>query len=104
MKKEQADYGFFNVGSGEPHSILEIAQKAIKLYGKNIIPKILNKYRAGDIRHCYADTAKITSKLGFSPKIGFEKGMKLLFEWSENQKAVDLTYKAQGELKKRGLA
>ena len=104
MKKEQADYGFFNVGSGEPHSILEIAQKAIKLYSKNIIPKILNKYRAGDIRHCYADTTKITSKLGFFPKIGFEKGMKLLFEWSENQKAVDLTYKAQGELKKRGLA
>ena len=104
MKKKEADYGFFNVGSGEPHSILEIAQRAIQLYGKNITPKILNKYLAGDIRHCYADTTKITSKLGFSPKIGFEKGMRLLFEWSENQKAVDLTYKAQGELKKEGVS
>ena len=104
MEKKQADYGFFNVGSGEPHSILEIAQKSVQLYGKKITPKIMNKYRAGDIRHCYADTTKITSKLEFFPKVGFEKGMRLLFEWSQNQEAVDLTYKAQVELKKRGLA
>ena len=104
MKKKEADYNTFNVGMGMGHSILEIAQKAIRLYNKNIYPKVLNKYRSGDIRHCYADIGKITSKLGFKPKIGFEKGMKMLFEWSQNQQAIDLTLKAQGELEKRGLA
>jgi dTDP-L-rhamnose 4-epimerase len=82
MKKRQADYDFFNVGTGKPHSILEIAQKVVKLYNKNICPSVLNKYRAGDIRHCYADIKKINLRLGFMPKIGFEKGMKMLFEWS----------------------
>ncbi|MFA5275687.1 MAG: NAD-dependent epimerase/dehydratase family protein [Candidatus Omnitrophota bacterium] len=104
MKKKQADYSLFNVGSGKPHSILEIAQKVAKLYNKNIRPCVLNKYRAGDIRHCYADIKKINSRLGFVPKIGFEKGMKMLFEWSQNQKAVDSTSKAQDELRKKGLA
>jgi len=104
MKKKQADYNFFNVGTGKPHSILEIAQKISQLYGKSIAPLVLNKYRSGDIRHCYADINKVSMKLGFSPKVGFEEGMKILFKWSQGQEALDLTRVAQGELKKRGLA
>jgi dTDP-L-rhamnose 4-epimerase len=104
MKKKEADYGFFNVGSGMPHSILEIGKKIIKLLRKDIAPKVLYKFRAGDIRHCYADTTKIKSKLGFMPKVSFEKGMRELIDWSETQEALDLTQKAQNELKKRGLA
>lgn len=104
MKKKEADYNFFNVGTGKPHSIIEIAQKIIKLYGRGIKPLVLNKYRSGDIRHCYADISKIKSKLGFSPLVGFEDGMKKLIKWSENQSAKDLSCKAQEELKKHGLA
>jgi dTDP-L-rhamnose 4-epimerase len=64
----------------------------------------LNKFRAGDIRHCYADIRKIKEKLGFEPKISFAQGMQELIEWSESQPAEDLTGKAQEELKTRGLA
>lgn len=104
MKKKEADYNFFNVGTGIPHSILEVARKIAQLCGKNISPEILHKFRAGDIRHCYADISKIRSKLGFAPKVDFEEGMRELIEWSVAQKAIDLTQKAQDELKKRGLA
>lgn len=105
MKRKEADYDFFNVGTGVPHSILDVANVIIYLYNKkDLKPKITNKFRAGDIRHCYADVSKISKKLGFKPKVPFEKGIKKLIEWSETQEAYDLTQKAQLELKKRGLA
>lgn len=104
MQKDQANYDFFNVGTGIPHSIGDIAANIIALYKKDMKPEILNKFRAGDIRHCYADITKISSKLGFKPKVSFELGMKMLIEWSDTQTAKDLTVKAQMELKKRGLA
>lgn len=104
MKNKEADYGFFNVGTAIPHSILDVANIIIKLYKKDFMPQILEKFRAGDIRHCYADISKIKDKLGFSPKVSFKEGMKDLIEWSETQAAKDLTAKAQSELKKRRLA
>lgn len=104
MTKKEADYDFFNVGTGKPRTVLDIANTIISLYKKDLKPEILNKFRTGDIRHCYADISKITGKLGFKPKISFSEGMKKLTEWSETQKARDLTHKAQLLLKKRGLA
>jgi len=104
MKNHEADYNFFNVGTGNPHSILEIANTIISLCYSDSKPVVLNKFRAGDIRHCYADSEKIKNKLGFNPRITFQEGMKKLILWAEKEKAVDLTRKAQSELVKRGLA
>jgi dTDP-L-rhamnose 4-epimerase len=104
MEREEANYDFFNVGTGEGHSILDIAKSIIDVCGKEMEPEVLNKFRAGDIRHCYADIRKITEKLGFKPQVPFAKGMQELIEWSESQQAEDLTGKAQEELKIRGLA
>ena len=104
MRKKDADYDFFNVGTGSPHSILDIAKVIISLYNKKgLKPKITNKFRARDIRHCYADISKISKNLGFKPKVSFEEGMKKLIVWSEAQQATDFSKKAQLELKKRGL-
>lgn len=104
MKNRKADYDFFNVGTGQPRSIKEIAQTIISLYQKKLSPKILKKFRSGDIRHCYADITKISKKLGFKPRVSFREGMKKLITWSESQVSHDFTRKAQAELKKRGLA
>ncbi len=104
MKNSTADYNFFNVGTGSPQSILNIAETIISLYGKDLRPCVLNKFRAGDIRHCYADIAKIKNKLNFEPFVSFKEGMQRLMDWSAEQKARDLSMKAQSELKKRGLA
>ena len=104
MNKKEADYNFFNVGTGRPHTILDIAKTVISLYKKSFKPKVLNHFRAGDIRHCYADISKISKKLWFRPKISFREGMKKLIAWSGTEKAFDYTQKAQAELKKRGLA
>lgn len=103
MKSSNADNEVFNVGSGRPTSILDIALTLAKLYNKNIHPEIVGKYRAGDIRHCFADISKIKDKLGFEPKVSFEDGMRELTAWGEKEDAVDGFEDAYGEMLKRGL-
>jgi dTDP-L-rhamnose 4-epimerase len=72
--------------------------------GKEIEPEILNKYRAGDIRHCYADTKLATELLGFRAEIPFEAGMERLLAWLEGQEAADSVDAAREALVARGLA
>jgi dTDP-L-rhamnose 4-epimerase len=103
MEKPEADYEVFNVGTGKPVTILQIADILNKLCGKDLKPQVLGKYRSGDIRHCYADITKIKSKLGFKPKVELDKGMEELIEWSETTTAEDKTQQAQEELLKNRL-
>lgn len=103
MDKKEADYGVFNVGSGVPIAIKEIAEVLIKLNKRSLRPEITGKYRKGDIRHCFADIAKIKKTLNFKPGVDFEEGMAELIEWSRSEKAKDGFEKARGELKKKGL-
>jgi len=63
----------------------------------------MNKYRTGDIRHCFADISRIKNKLGFKPKFSLEEGIKELVEWGEKEEAVDKFEEAHEELFKRGL-
>ena len=48
---------------------------------KNIAPEITNKYRIGDIRHCFADIGKMQHMFGWSPRRRFEDGMRELIDW-----------------------
>lgn len=105
MEKKAADYQIFNVGSGEPISILEIARMLAKKIqpGMNIKPEIKNSFREGDIRHCYADASKIAKMIGFKASIKFKDGIDELTEWVASQVCEDHTTDAIKELKKRGL-
>lgn len=102
MEKSEADYGVFNVGTGSPITILEIAQILNELYGKSLKPSIENKYREGDIRHCVADISKI-KKLGFKPSVVLKDGLKELVEWGAKTKPEDKFTQANKELEEHGL-
>jgi dTDP-L-rhamnose 4-epimerase len=104
MESEKANYQVFNVGSGKPVSILEMANVLIKLLGvKDVKPEVTYRFRKGDVRHCYADTGKIKKMLGFKPKVSFEDGIRRLINWSKTAQSEDKFLKAAGELKKRNL-
>ncbi|MFH1858157.1 MAG: NAD-dependent epimerase/dehydratase family protein [Candidatus Omnitrophota bacterium] len=102
MENPKADFQAFNVGTGKGISILQIANTLIHLYQKDVSPSIIEKYRAGDIRHCFSDISKI-SALGYSPKRSLHDGLQDLVEWGLSQKAADRTEAADRELLKRGL-
>jgi dTDP-L-rhamnose 4-epimerase len=102
MERSTADFEMFNVGTGIPVSILDIARTLANLYGSDIIPDVVNKYRSGDIRHCYADISKIR-KLGFTPSVSFKDGMRELVDWGRMQDSEDRSEVAYNELKGKGL-
>lgn len=102
MKDSRADYKALNVGSGKPRSILEIAKTLNKLHAKSIEPEVVNRYRKGDIRHCFADISAI-KELGFLPRMDLKVGMRDLVDWSKTVEAEDRVEMANRELEKRGL-
>jgi dTDP-L-rhamnose 4-epimerase len=62
------------------------------------------QYRAGDIRHCYADTTRARELLGFEAAVELEDGMANLIDWLGDQQATDRVEEATRELVSRGLA
>ena len=103
MERREADYEVFNVGTGIPRTIMDIAKLLIKKMNPQLRIRLMNRFRAGDIRHCYADITKIQKKLRFLPKIKFEESIIKLADWLSKQKAVDNIEKATFELKSKGL-
>lgn len=94
----------FNVGSGQPHTVRDIAAKLARVVGReNLQPQILGKYRVGDIRHCFADIGKARRILGFTPEVQLEDGLVELSSWLASQAAVDRVAQASAELSARGL-
>ncbi|MCD6326118.1 SDR family NAD(P)-dependent oxidoreductase [bacterium] len=105
LESDKANYQVFNVGSGKGISVLDIANILIDKVGKveGLTPQIVNKFRAGDIRHCFADITKIKTLLGFAPKVSFGDGMAELTKWVSEQTATDGVESAIEELKRRNL-
>jgi dTDP-L-rhamnose 4-epimerase len=94
----------FNIGSGEPHTVRDVAQRLARVLGKeHLEPEILGKYRVGDIRHCYADIDKARRVLGYEPRVQLDDGLGELAAWLESQAAVDRVAQASAELTARGL-
>jgi dTDP-L-rhamnose 4-epimerase len=98
-----ADGCAFNVGTGVATSVLRVAHVIAAGLGKNLQPQVVERYRVGDIRHCYADTSLAEQLLGFHAEIPFEAGMADLLPWLEAQEARDLVDGAQAALVERGL-
>ena len=93
-----------NVGSGKPTSVAKLAGLLLKASGFNVPIKVTGQYRIGDIRHCFADLAKITRYLGFTSKMSLEDGLKGFCSWASTQPAhIDESAKASAELKRRNL-
>lgn len=79
----------FNVGSGQPMDVLEVARAMARILGREIGPEVLGKVRVGDIRHCFADVTAAAQGLGYEPRVSFEEGLRELAEWLGGQAAED---------------
>jgi dTDP-L-rhamnose 4-epimerase len=93
----------FNIGSGEPRTVLDIAASVIKALNVSIEPVVTGKYRVGDIRHCFADIEKAKAQLGYQPQVKFEEGLVELAEWLAEANASDNFMHMSAELDRRGL-
>lgn len=64
----------YNVGSGEVHTVGEMAAALADAYG-GPSPKVTGEYRLGDVRHITADSSRLREELGWRPEVSFAKGM-----------------------------
>jgi dTDP-L-rhamnose 4-epimerase len=104
LDSDQCLWDSFNVGSGTPITVTGMAQVLARLLRKNIAPEIMNKYRVGDIRHCFADISKIERVFGFRPRRSFEAGMSELIDWVATAKApVNRSQESLAELQRQKL-
>ncbi|MDK2970419.1 MAG: dTDP-L-rhamnose 4-epimerase [Candidatus Sumerlaeota bacterium] len=103
LENPKAECEAINLGTGRPTSILDIARTLAKLYGRpHLEPEVLNKFRSGDIRHCYGDLTR-ANELGFRHEISLEDGLRELVEWGESVEASDKVLQAHQELVRKGL-
>jgi dTDP-L-rhamnose 4-epimerase len=104
MDRPESNDKIINIGSGSPISIRDVARVLATALGKTeLTPIITNKYRAGDIRHCYADISRARALLGYEPQVTHEQGFRELAAWLAHQKAEDKADTMLKELTAYGL-
>jgi dTDP-L-rhamnose 4-epimerase len=69
--------GAFNVASGTPRSVLDMAQALADAAGPQAPrPQITGAYRLGDVRHVFASADQAAQILGFTAAEEFAAGMR----------------------------
>jgi dTDP-L-rhamnose 4-epimerase len=103
MNDNRGDGQVFNVGTGRALSVLDLGRLLSERLAFTGPPQIENRYREGDIRHCYADVSRLRRVLGWQARVPFEEGIGELVEWVRTQTAQDAVLAAKSELERRGL-
>ena len=68
--------GPVNVASGHPRSVLDTATALAAAFGAPALaPRVVGSWRAGDVRHVFASTARARERLGFEAEVDFADGM-----------------------------
>ena len=71
-------FEIFNVGYGKNYSLNELVEKLNRMLGKNIKPEYIPMPVKNYVMETLADTTKMKSKLGFTPKIALDQGLELI--------------------------
>ncbi|MGZ3769084.1 MAG: SDR family NAD(P)-dependent oxidoreductase [Bdellovibrio sp.] len=94
----------YNVGSGKPSSVIEVANLLVAKFKGKTAPHITGEFRIGDIRHCYADLTLIKKDLDFQTQVSLSDGLDRFANWVQSESLPeDGLDKANQELRARGL-
>lgn len=74
MRSVAAQGQVFNIGSGKPTSINELAKTILELAGVDLEIRH-EKPRVGDIKDSYADISKAKKVLGYKPRVDLREGL-----------------------------
>lgn len=95
----------FNIGTGIPTSVLEVAETLQQLYAVDAAIKITGNFRIGDIRHNAADIAKARRILGYESKTDFRAGVAAFARWVQEHKPdkSDAFERSLSDMSEKGL-
>lgn len=78
-----------NIGSGTEIKMQELAQKIIKISGKNVKIKIdESRLRPYDVNRLICDNKKAKKLLKWEPMISMDEGLKITYDWAKKNKVV----------------
>ena len=77
LERDEPAVGAFNIGSGSPHTILDLASALASELG-SAPPLITRNYRASDVRHVFASSQRAHQSLAYEAGVSFAVGMREL--------------------------
>ena len=98
---------FYNIGSNKNLNNLDVCRNLIKVskkitkFGRNVKIKFVKDRPGHDIRYAL-NSNKIKRDLKWKPKISFNKGIKLTFEWYKNNKKYYKSLKRKDIIRRLG--
>jgi dTDP-L-rhamnose 4-epimerase len=92
-----------NVATGRRVRILDLAARIAAALGSDVSPEVTGDYRAGDIRHCFADVSRARDLLGFEARATLEEGLPQLADWVARNVVAERGDEALADLRSRGL-
>lgn len=75
------NFDIFNLGSGIPTTLIELAEVLKEIFNSNSEIKITDKYRKGDVLGALSNIQRIQSKTSFFPQISLKEGLKRYSNW-----------------------
>ncbi|MBU6257351.1 MAG: NAD-dependent epimerase/dehydratase family protein [Burkholderiales bacterium] len=104
LERARPGMQIINIGSGVATSVERVAQLLAQRLASRSQLDVSGDFRAGDIRHCYADLGRAAERLGFAPEVTLERGLDAFCDWVRRQPVVaDGSVAAQRELCALGL-
>lgn len=86
-KKQEKNYEYFNIGTGEGVSVLQLIKSFMKATQEPLNYKIVGR-RSGDIEKIWADTTISSQKLGWKAKIGIEESLLSAWNWERKTRGL----------------
>ena len=86
-RKSKGNYEFFNIGTGQGRSVLELVAAFEKATGVKVPHKIVGR-RAGDIEKIWADTTFANRELGWKAERPIEETLASAWAWEKHLRGL----------------
>ena len=81
LLRDETNGHVINVGMGRQTTILDLAEKIIRISGReDLQPEFVESKRI-DIRYRCPDVAKMKELIDYTPQVGLDEGLKRTFDW-----------------------
>ena len=80
--KQKDSFEFFNIGTGEGYSVMQLVKTFIKVTGVDLKYSITGR-RAGDIEKIWADTTYANNELGWKAEKSLEETLQSAWKWEK---------------------
>jgi dTDP-L-rhamnose 4-epimerase len=91
MEDARADFQAFNVGSGQPVTVVEYARLLMDTMGVQMEPVVPGLFRLGDTRHIVSDVS-VLRRLGWEPQVPLPEIMAEYVAWIQAQRSDGPSY------------